>query len=97
MPGGPVIWKPPWRAFAFAPCDDSPAVYAPKFRDLLRGVVTIKKVIARMPSKPKAKKNFTKTKEVKALAREQVGQIKSVRVIEESPKRKKPKYPEPFE
>ena len=50
-----------------------------------------------MPSKPKAKKNFTKTKEVKALAREQVGQIKSVRVIEESPKRKKPKYPEPFE
>lgn len=51
-----------------------------------------------MPKKPrKAKKTFTKTKEVKALAREQVGQIKSVRVIEESPKRKKPKYPMPLE
>lgn len=51
-----------------------------------------------MPTNPrKAKKKFTKTKEVKALAREQVGQIKSVRVIEESPKRKKPKYPLPLE
>ena len=51
-----------------------------------------------MPSKPrKAKKKFTKTKEVKALAREQVGQIKAVRVIEEATKRKKPKYPESFE
>ena len=51
-----------------------------------------------MPSKArKAKKTFTKTKEVKALAREQVGQIKSVRVIEDAPNRKKPKYPEPFE
>lgn len=45
----------------------------------------------------KAKKRFTKTKEVKALAREQVGQIKSVRVMEEPAKRKKPKYPEPLE
>ena len=51
-----------------------------------------------MPSKPrKSKKQFTKTKEVKALAREQVGQIKSVRIIEETPKKKKPKYPQPFE
>ena len=45
----------------------------------------------------KPKKQFTKTKEVKALAREQVGQIKSVRIIEETPKKKKPKYPLPFE
>lgn len=45
----------------------------------------------------KAKKKFTKTKEVKALAREQVGQIKSVRIIDETPKKKKPKYPLPFE
>jgi len=50
-----------------------------------------------MPSKPRKPKAFTKTKEVKALAREQVGQVKSVRVIEESPKRKKPKYPLPLE
>ena len=45
----------------------------------------------------KAKKKFTKTKEVKALAREQVGQIKSVRIIDETPKKKKPKYPLSFE
>ena len=45
----------------------------------------------------KAKKKFTKTKEVKALAREQVGQIKSVRVMDETPKKKKPKYPLLFE
>ena len=45
----------------------------------------------------KPKKQFTKTKEVKALAREQVGQIKSVRIIEDTPNKKKPKYPVPFE
>ncbi len=47
--------------------------------------------------KRKAAKKFAKTKEVKALAREQVGLIKSVRVLDESPKRKKPKYPERFD
>ena len=45
----------------------------------------------------KAAKKFTKTKEVKALAREQVGIIKSVRVLDEPAKRKKPKYPERFD
>lgn len=36
-------------------------------------------------------------KEVKALAREQVGQVKATRPIEPKSVRKKPKYPERFE
>jgi hypothetical protein len=46
---------------------------------------------------PKAKKKtFSAVKEVKALAREQVGQVKSTRV--ETPKRKRrTKYPERLE
>lgn len=47
--------------------------------------------------KSKGAKKFAKTKEVKALAREQIGIIKSVRVLEEPAKRKKPKYPERFD
>ena len=50
-----------------------------------------------MAAKGRKAKKFTKTKEVKALAREQVGMIKSVRVLEEPKQRKKPKYPESFE
>lgn len=51
----------------------------------------------KLVSMPKAKKKqFSAVKEVKALAREQVGQVKSSRV--ETPKRKRrPKYPEPAE
>ncbi len=37
------------------------------------------------------------SKEVKALAREQVGQVKSSRPIEPKQQRKKPKYPERFD
>ena len=45
----------------------------------------------------KAAKKFSKITEVKALAREQVGKVRSVRVLEEPKKRKKPKYPETFD
>lgn len=37
------------------------------------------------------------SKEVKALAREQVGRVKTTRPIEPKQTRKRPKYPERFE
>lgn len=39
-------------------------------------------------------KKFNKTKEVKALAREQVGQVRKTSVIKGPKGRKKSKYPE---
>ena len=54
-----------------------------------------------MPSKKKApiaiQGKLDANKEVKALAREQVGQVKASRPIEPKQTRKKPKYPERFE
>lgn len=41
---------------------------------------------------PRKKKGFDKRKEVKAIARERVGTVKSSRVIVEKPLRPKPKH-----
>jgi hypothetical protein len=44
----------------------------------------------------KAKPKFDQHKEVRAIARERVGTVKSARVIEPKAKRKKPKHKEPL-
>lgn len=41
---------------------------------------------------PRKKKSFDKRKEVKAIARERIGTVKSSRVIVEKPLRPKPKH-----
>jgi hypothetical protein len=42
-------------------------------------------------------KRFDQKKEVRKLARERVGTVPASRIIEEKPKRKKPKYKKPPE
>lgn len=52
---------------------------------------------ARARKKIEIKGKLDASKEVKALAREQVGRVKASRPIEPKQSRKKPKYPEKFE